>query len=145
MARKLVKNKTIELQKFGGTDDLGSVDFDGHKHEAQSIEVKSDTKLTDDPYEGNIAIIRRFTFGANPQAFKEKLPTKQELFNSHLRGIEIALWRDGMMVHDKVEPQIHFDEKALRYHIFVGAKAARGHIVPSGLVPTDLRKIAHGV
>jgi hypothetical protein len=49
MARKL-KPKAIELQKFGGTDDLGQVEMDGNTHDLQSIEVKSDTKLTDDPY-----------------------------------------------------------------------------------------------
>ena len=138
-----VKNGAIELQKFGGTDDLGSGKLDGNDHELQSIEVKSKTKLTDDPYEGAVAVIRRFTFGANPQAFQELLPTKQELFNSHVKGIEIALWRDGMVFHDKVEPQIHFDQKKLQYHIFVGAKPAKGHIVPYNLKPANLKDFSH--
>lgn len=147
MARKLKKKKdSIDLQKFGGTDDLGKIDFDGHQHDVQSIEVKSETKLTDDPFEGAVAIIRKFTFGANPQAFKEYKPTKQELFNSHLKGIEIALWRDGMQLNTRIEPQIHFDEKQLRYSIFVGAKPARGHLVTQ--TPLSLREIAqdtHGI
>lgn len=137
------KKDSIDLQKFGGTDDLGKMEMDGHSHDVQSIEVKSDTKLSDDPYEGAVAVIRRFTFGANLQSFQNHMPTKQELFNSHLKGIEIALWKDGMVMNTRVEPQIHFDEKMMRYHIFVGAKPGRGQLVTQ--TPLRMSEIIHGL
>ena len=142
MAKKR-KPKEITVAKWGGTDELGSVELHGHKHDAASIEVKSDTKLTDDPFEGAVAIIRKFTFGANPEAWKQYQPSKQELFNSHVKYIETMLWKDGMQVYDKVTPQIQFDEVRSQYHIFVGAKPARGHLVSQ--TPLSLTQIAHGV
>jgi hypothetical protein len=140
MAR--MKKKPVEVQKFGGTESLGQVQMDGYAHEVESVEAQSGTKLEHDEGHGNPAIIRRFTFGINPLAFKEHPPTQQELFNSHIKGIELALWRDGMTVLPEVPPRITIDQKALQYHIFVGAKPARGHILKE--VPQTLSQIANG-
>jgi hypothetical protein len=134
------KKKYKDVQKFGGKEDLGSVKFNGNTHEASSLEVTSDTKLEHDEGYGEAAIIRRFTFGINPVTFKQAPPTKQELFNSHLKGIEIALWRDGMKIMTEVEPKIGFEKST--YHIYVGARPMKGHMLTQR--PQTLSEIAHG-
>lgn len=110
--------------------------------EAQQLEVQSKTHLEDDKGEGNAAIVRCFTFGMNVESFRRVRPTKQELFNHHLKGIEIALWKDGMKVLTEVTPRIVFDEKKLTYQIFVGAVPMRGHILREQ--PKTLKELVHG-
>lgn len=110
--------------------------------EAQQLEVQSKTHLEDDKGEGNAAIVRVFTFGMNVESFKEARPTKQDLFNHHLKGIEVALWRDGMKIMTEVTPRIVFDEKKLTYQIFVGAVPMRGHILREQ--PKTLKELVHG-
>ena len=147
MARKSVTKKfTTDVAKFGGEDRLGKVVMDGNTHDVASLETKSETRLEDDRGEGNVNVIRKYTFKANPKAFHQHQPTKQDLFNHHLKGIEISLWKDGMQFNTDIEPQLHFDEKKAMYHIFVGAKVARGHIVPYQIMDADLSlsKVVHG-
>lgn len=138
----MAKKKTLDVQKFGGQDDLGTVKMDGFDHDVSSHEAMSQTKLEDDAYEGSPAVIRCFVFGINPIAFKEHPPTHQELFNSHIKGIEFALWRDGLQVFPDVKPRVVIDEKALQYKIFVGSKPARGHLLREN--PLSLAQIARG-
>ena len=138
----MARVKSTEVQKFGGTDSLGHVKMDGHDHDVQSLEAQSKTKLEDDTGHGNAAIIRCFDFAMNPQAFLEAKPTKQMLFNAHYKGIEVALWRDGMKVIPEVNPRIVVDEKAMKYKIFVGATPMKGHILTER--PRTLSEIAHG-
>ena len=140
MARK---KKVKDVAKFGGVDQLGSTTMGGHQHELASIEAKSEkTHLEDDRGEGNAAIIRCFEFAINPQVFKEHPPTKQELFNHHHKGIELALWKDGMKVMPEVNPKIVVNQKAMRYQIFVGAQPMKGYILHER--PQTLSEIAHG-
>lgn len=149
MAR-LKKPKEITVQKFGGTEKVGDVNaeaaFDDQvkdvNYEVQSLEAKSQTKLEDDDGGGNAAIIRCFTFGMNLQTLLEVKPTKQEIFNSHLKGIEVALWRDGMKIMEEVPPRITFDAENMRYQIFVSARPMRGHILHER--PQTLKEIVHG-
>ena len=129
------KSKTVS--KFGGTEYLGSVTEENAKdapvdnvnYDLQSLEVQSKTHLEDDQGGGGAAIIRMFEFGMNPLAFHQYKPTKQELFNSHYKGIELALWRDGMKVIPEVNPRITVDDKNGRYRIFVGAQPMKGHLL----------------
>lgn len=151
--------KAVEVQKFGGVDSMGTVrdenftkftsEMSGkdsyHRdtnYNLESIEVQSDTHLEDDTGEGDAAIVRMFEFGMNPQAFIEHPPTKQELFNSHYKGIELALWKDGMKVIPEVNPKIIVDQKAAKYMIFVGAQPMRGHILTER--PKTLAEQIHG-
>lgn len=106
--------------------------------EAQQLEVQSDTKLESDTGHGQAIVIRQFEFGINPVAFKEAPPTRQELFNSHLKGIEMMLWRDGMKIFPDVEPKIKFD--ATKYTIILAALPMKGHILRE--VPQTLAQIA---
>lgn len=155
---KRPKSKTVS--RFGGAESIGSVREEGNlqsfksgisgeesKHsdvnwDAQSLEVQSDTKLEDDVGYGGAAIVRMFEFAMNLEAFRQAHPTKQDLFNYHHKGIEIALWRDGMKVIPEVNPRIILDEKNKRYRIFVGAQPQRGHILREQ--PQTLRQLVHG-
>ena len=139
MARKL---KVLDRPSFGGTEELGNTKMHGYDHDVKSLEVESTTKLEHDEGHGNAAIIRCFTFGMNPEVFHQYQPTKQELFNSHYKGIEVALWKDGMKVIPEVNPRVVFDEKNLRYQIFVGAAPMKGHILRER--PQTLKEITHG-
>ena len=96
---------------------------------AQTHTSESKTHLEDDTGSGDAAIIRMFEFGVNHEAFKQHQPTKQELFNSHYKGIEVMLWRDGLKVMPEVEPQLTFNKKKTKYRIFVGAKPMKGHLL----------------
>lgn len=141
MAR--VKKKAIELAKFGGTESLGETKMHGHDHEVSTVEVQSKTKLEQDKGEGGYVIIRRFTFAMNPTAFKEHPPTKQELFNYHLKGIEVMLWGDGWKMYTEVQPQLKFDTKKMRYDIYVGA-IPMNQFNTINAAPRTLSEIAHG-
>lgn len=158
MAKK--SKKTLEVQKFGGIDDHGTVndtnstDFYSElgqtkyirdadtNYDLKSIETESTTKLEEDVGYGNAVIIRMFEFRVNPLVFYAHSPTKQELFNSHYKGIEIALWKDGMKVIPEVDPRIVVNEAAGTYQIFVGAAPAKGHILKEQ--PQTLSQLVHG-
>ena len=161
MAR-LKKPKTIDVQKFGGVDDLGTIreegNFDAFKSgmtgseqvasnvnwEGKSVETQSQTHLEDDEGSGNAAVIRKFTFAANPESFAQYKPTKQELFNAHYKGIETALWVDGLKVIPESNPEVVIAEDGMSYSIFVGARPQKGHSLPWDLTPQTLKEIAHG-
>lgn len=134
--------KSVDVQKFGGIDELGQTQLNGHKHELSSVEAQSQTNLEQDQGEGIPVIIRCFEFGVNLEAFKDHLPTQQELFNSHLKGIEMHLWRDGMVLYDHVQPRIVFNKEKTKYQIFIAALPARGNVLLDK--PQTLSEIAHG-
>lgn len=131
--------KATDVKKFGGVDELGNAALE-HNYDVKSLEVKSDTNLEEDQGHGAAAIIRTFEFGVNPQAFAQYKPTKQELFNSHYKGIELALWKDGMKVMPDVEPKIVMKED--KYFIMVGAQPMRGHTLQEK--PKTLKDLIHG-
>lgn len=142
--------KTVDVQKFGGVEDIGkftethaiNAPVSNVHYDLQDIEVTSTSNLEDDKGGGGAAIIRMFEFGMNPQAFAQHIPTKQELFNSHYKGIETALWKDGMKVIPEVNPRIVVDDKAGNYKIFVGAQPMRGHTLQEQ--PKTLAEQIHG-
>lgn len=134
--------KELELQKFGGTDELGAVKVHGFNHDVSSIEEQSKTSLEQDIGVGQVAVIRCFEFKANMEAFKEHPIGKQELFNHHLKGIEIALWRDGLKIMPEVEPRVVFEDEQGLYKIFVGSIPMKGQLVLDK--PLTLTEIAHG-
>lgn len=137
--------KAVDVKKFGGVDELGTTQMHGHKHEMQSVEAQSRTSLESDLGEGEAVIIRCFTFQMNlekPELFIERRPTKQDLFNAHIGGIEMALWKDGMKAYMEVAPRITFDVKKLQYSIFIAAKPMRGYSLTER--PQTLTELAHG-
>lgn len=120
---------------------IRQTDGKDHVWDAVQDQVESDTKLEHDEGYGGAAIIRRFTYGANPLAFKEHLPTQQELFNSHLKQIEIQLWKDGMKLMTDVTPRVRINDKKDGYEIIVGAKPQKGHLLTK--TPNLLRDFTH--
>lgn len=105
--------------------------------QASQIEAQSDTKLEDDTGYGKAIVIRMFEFAINPNGWPNK-PTKQELFNAHLHGIEVMLWRDGLKVMTDVEPRLSIGKK--KYRIWVAAEPARGHLLNE--TPKTLSQLA---
>lgn len=105
-------------------------------------EVHSDIKLEDDIGYGEAVILRTFDFKANPQTFKEHPPTTQELFNAHLRQIEIHLMKDGLKVYTEASPQIRISRDKTGYRIVVPAQPMRGHTLLER--PHTLTDAVHG-
>lgn len=120
------KSKSIDVQKFGGIDHLGKTKLDGNTHDVDSIEVESKTKLESDEGRGRALVMRSFTFKVDRQVFKIANPTKQDIFNSHAKGLEAMLWRDGLVFAQSHEPHILFNKKRSHYTVFVVATPARG-------------------
>ncbi len=144
-AKKIAKGQFETENSFdamGESKKIVGGDFDGY--EAQQVEAASKTHLEDDKGEGVAAILRCFKFGMNPQAFSQYTPTKQELFNSHYKGIELALWKDGLTVVPDINPRIVTDEQKMSYEIWVTARPSRGQIIPYDMTPKTLSQIAHG-
>lgn len=145
MAKRLKKPKKIDIglkgeyfeddKAFAGIGQSGFSDV-------QQVEAASKTHLEDDEGGGGAAVIRMFEFGMNPQAFGDHQPTRQELFNSHYKGIELALWRDGLTVIPEVNPRIVIDNDKQTYKIFVGAQPSRGHLLYEQ--PRTLAQQIHG-
>lgn len=133
--------KTKEVAKFGGVDELGTTKLHGYEHDVASVETQSQTRLEDDVGHGDATVIRCFTFGMNPKTFIEHKPTKQELLNSHLRGIEMALFADGLKVFDEVPPRISFDVEKSQYSIFIAARPRKGYLLHER--PQTLTEIAN--
>lgn len=138
----MAKLKEIEVQQFGGTEQIGEVQLHGFNHDVSSIEEQSKTSLEQDLGTGQVAVIRCFEFKANIEAFKEHPIGKQQLFNHHLKGIEIALWRDGLQIMPNVEPRVVFDDDKGVYRIFVGSLPMRGQTVQQ--TPQTLTQLVHG-
>lgn len=140
MARK-VKESVSETKHIVEENAIDAPVKDIH-WEASQIDTESETHLEDDEGYGGVAVVRMFEFSKNPQSFRDHPPTKQELFNSHLKGIEVMLWKDGLQIMPEVEPRVGVGKK--KYRIFVGAEPARGHMLPWNVKPQKLGEITHG-
>lgn len=110
--------------------------------QGQTLDTESDISFSEDTGSGEAIVVRCFTFGANAEAFKIHKPTKQELFNTHYKQIEIFLWKDGLMVVPEIMPRIHIAKNKKFYSIFVGAKPQRGHVLYEK--PQTLNQLVHG-
>ncbi len=154
MARLKRNKKTQEVQKFGGVDDLGGfLEKDAKDapvkdvgYDVKSIETQSKTTLQMDEGHGTPIVIRVFDFALNPEMIQRvnagnmQAPTKQELFNSHVKGIELSLWKDGFTIEPAIAPQIMIDGD--KYTIFIGAKLMSGQTLRER--PMTLSQIANG-
>ncbi len=131
---RLASSKNIEDHITGETEakviniDTGA---NGHNYDVKQGEVHSDIHLEEDTGHGKAIIIRSFDFQANPEAFKHKTPSKQELFNAHAKQIEIILWKDGLKVMPDVKPQLVLSKQRNHYRIIVGAEPEKGQLITS--------------
>lgn len=146
------KQKTQNVAKFGGVDELGQIKSDLHSplkeqtYDASSVEAKSEqTHLEDDIGVGEATVLRNFVFAidlSKTNVWLERRPTKQDLFNAHLKGIEMALWKDGLKVWPDVAPQLMFDVNNLKYTIIVAARPMKGFMLQER--PQTLAEIVNG-
>lgn len=109
--------------------------------DVNSIQTESETNLEQDEGTGGAVIVRQFIFSANPQTFKFHPPTKQELFNHHIKQLEMFLWKDGLKIMTNVEPRLIFNKKKTQYTIIVGAEPMRGQMLLQ--TPQTLTQIVH--
>lgn len=118
MAKK--KFKVIEKEAINAP--VKNIEWEG-----EEIGVTSETKLEDDKGTGQEIILRFFDFGANVETFRRYRPTAQELFNSHRKGIEALLWRDGMKPFDGVEPRLLFSKDKTSYRFVIACTPSSGN------------------
>lgn len=138
----MARLKQLDVQKFSGVEELGTAKLNGNTHELNSIAVESDTKIESDKGQGEAVVVRCFAFKANPEVFKVNPPTTQDLFNAHYKGIEIALWKDGLKAVTDVGPRIVFDDVKMVYQIFVTARPKKGYAIIEQT--KTLTELAHG-
>lgn len=136
-----IKNDENELP----VDFTAVKDDTGEKYHAKTVEAQSTTKLEDDKGEGQTLTLRFFDFAANPLVFKERMPTAQELFQSHLKQIEIELWKDQWEPVTTVEPRIMFAKDKSHYRIVIAAKPVKGSFLSYKDVPHTLSQYANAI
>ena len=107
----------------------------------QEINVSSDTKLEQDTGTGKPIILRVFTFAANPERFKDHVPTRQELFDDHRDPIRQFLWKDDLVAVETLAPRIIVSQDKKSYQIFVACQPRAGRVLLER--PQTLSKIAN--
>lgn len=112
---KSKKFKAIEKK----AKDTPMGDVDNLQWEGEEVAAQSETKLESDTGTGTPVVIRFFEFGANPEVFKQHKPTAQELFDSHRKGIEALLWRDGLKHFEGSEPRLMFSKDKSKYRFII--------------------------
>lgn len=138
---KLTKGKSAKLKELAALDSsVGkskNIDW-----EAQQVQAESDILLTNDIGQGKTVLIRNFDFEANPEAFKVQVPTKQELFDHHARGIKAFLWRDGLRPIEYIDPKLVISKDNKGYRIFIACEPMSNQTVLE--TPNTLSQIANG-
>lgn len=92
------------------------------KWTGQEVEVQSDP-LIDNQNSGKTIVLRSFFFKANPETMKRDRPTKQQIFDSHIKQIELMLWSDGLTPFKGVEPRIKVSKKRDEYKVVLACEA----------------------
>lgn len=112
------------------------------KWTGQTLNTEGDIALEEDQGHGAAVVVRCFTFAVNPQTFAQHTPTKQEIFNTHYKQIEINLWQDGLKVFPEFNPRVTLAKDKKSYSIFVASTPARGQTLLER--PNTLTGILHG-
>lgn len=87
-------------------------------------------------------IIREFMFSFNPETVSKirqkqiEAPTRQGLFNAHLKQIEIMLWGDGLVFDTEFQPRIVIGKK--KYKIVIVCKQRQGVMLGMANKPITL-------
>ncbi len=124
----MAKSKRFKLvEKKAKDTPLG--DIENLKWEGEELQAESKTKITEDTGVGQAIVLRFFEFGANPESFKIHKPTAQELFNSHLKGIESLLWRDGLKFYHDTPPRLMFSKDSKKYCFIIPCTTTRGSLL----------------
>lgn len=116
----MAKPKTTKSKKFKAIEkDAIKAPVKDIEWEGEELRAESSSKIQDDKGEGQPVVLRFFDFGANPETFATQKPTAQELWNSHLKGIESLLWRDGLKFYLDSEPRLMFSKDKSHYRFIV--------------------------
>lgn len=118
-------SKAKTLQKFKAVEKT----TDHLEWEGQEIGAVSDTHLEFDTGTGQAIVLRFFDFGANPEAFKDHVPSAQELFDSHRKGIEALLWRDGLKPYEAIQPRFMISKNKEYYRFIIGCIPILGKVL----------------
>lgn len=138
----VVQEATITEKNADTTDVVGLDSKSDIQWKATEGEVHSDTKLEDDLGEGAGVILRVFEFSANPEMFKARTPSKQELFNAHAKQIEYFLYKDGFEVMYDSTPRLQLSKNRKGYRIIVAATPRKGILLHER--PNKLTDIVNG-
>lgn len=111
------------MSKFKVIDKKDDVEW-----EAEEITTHSKTTILDDKGDGQPVILKFFDFAADPVTFKQHKPTAQELFNSHIKGIEVLLWQEGLKPFSEVEPRLMFSKNKMNYRFIIACVPSLGHL-----------------
>lgn len=127
MAKSTKTKKFKAIEK--NAENLPSKKVEDLHWEGEEVQAHSDTKLEEDRGTGIPIILRFFEFGANFQSFKNHKPTAQELFNSHMRGIESLLWADELTFYKDVEPRLQFSKDGTKYRFIIPCIPRSGSVL----------------
>ena len=105
------------------------------QYEVTKGEVHSSTNLEDDTGTGKAVMLKFFEFGANPEAFKARIPTGQELFNAHRHQIEYILSQEDLEIYEGFPPKISISKNKKSYRIVVAG-------LPWGLSRTKIKTLS---
>ena len=122
--------------------DVNQVEEGFKEWDVNKGEIHSDTKLEHDLGTGKRVVIRTFVFGANPESFRLKIPSKQELFNAHAKEIETELLKDGLWPMKEVVPRLQIAKDKTGYRILVAAEAKFGETILES--SKTLTELVHG-
>ena len=140
------KNKEIKAKIKNSPKELGVdtiiKDKDGKESDwsVKTLEVESDARLNADKGEGQAITLRHFFFKPNQEEFKKRLPTAQELWNSHIKQMEIELWKDQwkpiyevgprLIFYDKFRIPVSYSSKKIAWYSFmIAAIPAKGSLL----------------
>ena len=129
------KTKDFKIKEDNAKVPKGSykdIDWEGQEIEFHSDELKGGDQ-------GHAVIMRFFDYKANPQAFKLREPSVQELFNIHSKEIELSLWKDGLKPIVEVNPRFMVSKDRKHYRFVVAASPLRGQMVSE--IPKTLTEI----
>lgn len=87
--------------------------------EGEELQAQSKTHLEQDLGTGAKTVYRFFEFAANPEAFKNRKPTAQELFNDNKKGIMAMLWKDELRPLEQIEPRLIFSKNKKFFRIII--------------------------
>lgn len=118
---------------------LKDVVLDGDTYHTEQVETQSKTKLEDDKGNGKEMILRFFEYTANPDIFKDRTPSAQELFNAHKKEMELKLWQDGMVADPLIDPRLLFSKDKTHYKFVIGCRLGKGQILTS--IPLTLSQL----
>lgn len=134
-----IEDHIVESTTASIVDETG----EANTYEVNQGEVHADVQLSEDTGEGKAVIVRTFFFKANPEGFRERTPSKQELFNAHAIQIQSLLRDDGLQPMSEVRPQLVIGKTKTHYKIVVGAEPLPGMILHQR--PDTLMNLANNI